>query len=105
MEKEGISARVINMHTVKPIDAGIIQKAAAETRGIVAVEEHNTIGGLGEAISSAVCEEGVSTFVKKVGICDEFCCIGPTDEVWKMHGLTQEKIIQAAKNIMDRRAK
>ncbi len=105
LEKEGISARVINMHTVKPIDAEIIRKAAAETRGIVAVEEHNTIGGLGEAISSAVCEEGVPTFVKKVGICDEFCCIGPTDEVWKMHGLTQENIIQAAKNIMDRRAK
>jgi transketolase len=105
LEKEGISARVINMHTVKPIDKEIIQQAAAETRGIVAVEEHNTVGGLGDAISSAVCEEGVTTFVKKVGICDEFCCIGPTDEVWKIHGLTKENIISAAKSIMDRRKK
>ena len=81
--------RVINMHTVKPIDKEIVNKAAEETRGIVAVEEHNTVGGLGDAISSAVCENGLPTVVKKVGICDEFCCIGPTDEIWQRHGLSQ----------------
>jgi len=104
LQKEGISTRVINMHTVKPIDTEAIQKAAEETRGIVAVEEHNTVGGLGEAISSVVCE-GAPTFVQKVGICDEFCCIGPTDEIWTRHGLTAENIIQAAKSILDRRSR
>ena len=102
LAKEGISTRVVNMHTVKPIDRETIQRAAVETRGIVAVEEHNTVGGLGEAISSVVCESA-PTLVQKVGICDEFCCIGPTDEIWKRHGLTAENIIQAVKSILDRR--
>jgi len=102
LQKEGISTRVINMHTVKPIDTEAIQKAAEETQGIVAVEEHNTVGGLGDAISSAVCESAPA-LVKKVGICDEFCCIGPTDEIWTKHGLTAENIIQAVKSILDRR--
>lgn len=103
LEKDGISVRVINMHTVKPIDKEIVNKAAEETRGIVAVEEHNTVGGLGDAISSAVCENGLPTVVKKVGICDEFCCIGPTDEIWQRHGLSKDSIVTAAKSIMDRR--
>jgi transketolase len=103
LEGEGIGARVVNMHTVKPLDKIALLKAAEETKGIVVVEEHNTTGGLGEAISSVICEEGIPTGVKKVGICDEFCCIGPTDDLWKVHGMTKENIIAAAKSLMDKR--
>jgi transketolase len=102
LEKEGIGARVVNMHTVKPLDREVLRRAAAETRGIVVVEEHNTVGGLGEAVSSAICEEGLPKAVKKVGVCDEFCCIGPTDEVWKAHGMTRENIIDAAKSVVNK---
>jgi transketolase len=100
LAKEGISTRVIKMHTVKPIDRETVERAAAETRGIVTVEEHNTVGGLGEAITSAVCESAPTT-VRKVGICEEFCCIGPTNEIWERYGVSVERIIQAARSIMD----
>jgi transketolase len=56
LEDEGISARVINIHTIKPLDTEIITKAARETGAIVVAEEHNILGGLGSAVTEAVCE-------------------------------------------------
>jgi transketolase len=100
LESKGLSVRVINMHTIKPLDIEIIKKASRETKGIVTVEEHNIFGGLGEAVSSAVCEYDVPTKVRKIGIKDEFCMADDTDELWVKHGLTRENIIIAAESLL-----
>lgn len=100
LEREGISARVINMHTVKPIDVEAIKRAARETAGIITVEEHSTIGGLGDAVCSVVCEECIPTRVRKIGIRDQFCSVGPTSELWSKYGLSKENIIDVAKSIV-----
>ena len=76
LEEKGINARLINMHTIKPIDKDIIIKAAQETGRIITVEEHNVVGGLGEAVSS-VTAEYCPVPVKKIGIGDVFGHSGP----------------------------
>ena len=93
---EGISARVINMHTIKPLDRDIIAKAAKETGAIVTAEEHTIIGGLGAAVSEAVCEMQPVP-VLKVGVQDTYGKSGPATEVLKVFGLSAEKIVEKAK--------
>ncbi|HHV50924.1 MAG TPA: transketolase family protein [Candidatus Avimonas sp.] len=96
LKNEGISARVINMVTIKPIDREIIIKAARETGAIVTAEEHSIIGGLGGAVAETVCET-VPVPVLRVGVEDTFGKSGPAAEVLKVFGLTAENIIAKAK--------
>ena len=91
LEEKGISARVINIHTIKPIDKDIILKAAAETGAIVTAEEHNIIGGLGSAVAEAVCE-GTPVPVVRVGVNDSFGHSGKVPPLLQMYGLTAENI-------------
>ena len=96
LANDGISARLINIHTIKPIDKEIIIKAAQETGAIVTTEEHNIIGGLG----SAVCEvlaEACPTPVIRNGVEDTFGKSAPALEVLEYFGLTAEKIAAQAK--------
>jgi transketolase len=93
---EGISARLINMATIKPIDAEIIRKAAEETGAIVTAEEHNIIGGLGSAVAEVVCES-VPVPVVRVGVNDTFGKSGPAKELLKVFGLDSDHIVAAAK--------
>lgn len=96
LKNEGISARLINIHTIKPIDKEIIVKAARETGAIVTTEEHNIIGGLG----SAVCEvlsEACPTPVIRNGVEDTFGKSAPALEVLEYFGLTAQKIAAQAK--------
>lgn len=99
LKKEGISARVIDIHTIKPIDREIIIKAARETKGIVTAEEHSIIGGLGGAVSEVVTEEA-PTKVLKVGVNDEFGRSGSAKELLKEYGLTRVNIISKVKEIL-----
>ena len=92
---EGVSARVINMATIKPIDADIIRKAAAETGAIVTAEEHNVIGGMGSAVAEVVCES-TPVPVVRVGVQDAFGKSGPAKELLKVFGLDAEHIAEAA---------
>ena len=96
LEADGISVRVINIHTLKPIDREIIVKAAKETKLIVTCEEHNIIGGLGEAVSAVVCEECPNKVVR-VGVMDVFGKSGPALELLKEFGLTKDAIIEKVK--------
>ncbi len=96
LEKEGISARVIDIHTIKPIDKNILVKAAKETGAIVTVEEHNILGGLGSAVAEAVAEE-YPVPVVKVGVEDKFGTSGKPAELFEMFGLTSENIAEKAK--------
>ncbi|WP_018590121.1 transketolase family protein [Terrisporobacter glycolicus] len=99
LKEEGINVRVINMATIKPIDEEIIIKAAKETKGIVTVEEHSIIGGLGDRVSAVVCENA-PTVVKKIGVQDVFGESGSPDALLEKHGLTVENIKETVKNIV-----
>lgn len=91
LESEGIHARVINIHTIKPLDKDIILKAAGETGAIVTAEEHNIIGGLGSAVAEAVCE-GCPVPVLRVGVEDRFGKSGKVPPLLEEYGLTAENI-------------
>lgn len=102
LKKEGLEARVINIHTIKPIDKDIIIEAARETRAIVTAEEHNIIGGLGSAVAE-VLVESYPTVMERVGVKDSFGESGNGDELLKKYGLTSEDIANAARRAIGRR--
>ena len=99
LKENGINARVINISTIKPIDEEIIIKAAKETKGIVTVEEHSIIGGLGDRVASVVCDKH-PTVVKKIGVKDVFGQSGNPDKLLEEYGLTAENIINMAMEIV-----
>ncbi|MBQ2967093.1 MAG: transketolase family protein [Clostridia bacterium] len=96
LEAEGISAGVLDMHTVKPIDKELVLKAAKETGAIVTAEEHNIYGGLGSAVAEVVCE-GTPVPVLRVGTEDKFGKSGKPAELFELYGLTAENIVNKAK--------
>ncbi|MBE6756197.1 MAG: transketolase family protein [Ruminococcaceae bacterium] len=96
LAEEGISAAVVNIHTIKPIDRDIIIKAAEKTGCIVTSEEHSVIGGLGSAVSEVITET-VPVPVVKHGVYDEFGQSGPAVELLKVYGLDAEHIAEKAK--------
>ena len=93
---EGINARIINIHTIKPIDREIIIKAAKETGVIVTVEEHSVIGGLGSAVADVV-TECCPIPVVKIGVNDVFGHSGPAVDLLKEFGLSKENIVEKTK--------
>jgi len=93
LEKDGIKTRVIDMHTIKPIDREIIIKAAKETGVIITAEEHNVVGGLGAAVCEVVCEE-YPVPVIRVGVNDEFGRSGDAAALLKLYGLSPENIAE-----------
>lgn len=99
LEAEGISARVIDMHTIKPIDEEIIIKAAKETGAIVTAEEHSVIGGLGSAVAEVVVQNAPCK-VKMVGQKDTFGESGKPTELLEKYGMTAKDIVEAAKEIL-----
>jgi transketolase len=99
LEAEGITARVVNIHTIKPIDREIIIESAKKTGLIVTVEEHNVIGGLGSAVSEVLSEE-LPTKVCRVGINDTFGYSGPAEELLTRFGLDAEGIKTAVINAL-----
>ena len=102
LAKEGISARVINIHTIKPIDRDILAKAAKETGAVVTCEEHNVIGGLGSAVAEVLCEEAPVT-MERVGVKDTFGKSGVPAQLLKDYGLTSEDICKAAKKVISKK--
>lgn len=99
LKKENISARVINISTIKPIDEEIILKAARETKAIITAEEHSIIGGLGAMVSNVVSEKN-PTIVRKIGIKDTFGESGTPDELMEKYGLTDKEIVKAVKEVL-----
>ena len=97
LEEEGIYIRVVDMHTIKPIDKEMIIKSAKETKKLISIEDHSVIGGLGSAISEVLTEEYPCKLVRR-GIKDTFGKSGNAVELLKYFGLTSEGIIQMIKN-------
>ena len=100
LEEKGLKVRVINIHTIKPIDEEIIIKAAKETGKIVTAEEHNIIGGLGSAVAEVVTENHPVP-VKRIGTKDTFGESGKPDELLKKYGLTAEDIANAVLELVE----
>ncbi|MBC8545408.1 transketolase family protein [Clostridiaceae bacterium NSJ-31] len=99
LEEEGIDARLINIHTVKPLDTDLIVKAAKETGKILTVEEHNVIGGLGDAVCAALAQE-CPTPVVKLGVNDCYGHSGPAVDLLKEFGLCADGIVAAVKKML-----
>ena len=96
---EGIHARVLNLHTIKPLDEELVLKAARECGRIVTAEEHSVIGGLGEAVCSLLAEK-LPTPVRRVGVQDVFGCSGPAWDLLKEYGLDAATIAKTAKEML-----
>lgn len=101
LKADGIDARVINIHTIKPIDKDIIIKAAKETGAIVTAEEHNVIGGLGSAVAEVVCES-CPVPVKMVGVNDRFGKSGKVAPLLEEYGLTPAHIADEARKLANK---
>ncbi|MBP3255474.1 MAG: transketolase family protein [Clostridia bacterium] len=96
LEKEGINVRVIDMHTIKPIDKEMIIKCAKETKKIITIEDHNIIGGLGSSVCEVLAEEEPCKVIR-MGIKDTFGKSGKAEELMKYFKLTAEDIIKEVK--------
>jgi len=99
LKKTGVAARVINLHTIKPLDRDTILKAAAETRRIVTAEEHHLTGGLGGAVAELLALEQ-PTRMRMVGMPDVFACIGPTIKVREKYGMSTQGIVAACRELL-----
>lgn len=96
LQEEGINVRVIDIHTIKPIDKELIIRCAKETKRIITLEDHNIIGGLGSAVCEVLSEE-YPTKVERMGINDTFGTSGPAEELIKFFKLDSESIIDKIK--------
>ena len=92
LKEKGINVRVIDMHTIKPIDKEIIIKCAKETKKLISIEDHNIIGGLGSAISEVLTDECPTKLIR-LGIKDTFGKSGKAEELIKYFGITKENIV------------
>jgi len=99
-EQDGLSVRVINMHTIKPIDEQAIMDAVISTRRILTIEEHNVMGGLGDSVASVIAKSGKGCVFKKHGIYDEYAVIGYAEDLYSHYGLDANGIIDQVRTMM-----
>jgi len=99
----GISARVVDMHTIKPLDERIVLKCAKETNGIITVEEHSIIGGLGSAVGEVLAEHTAGVRFARIGVQDMFCESGEPDELFEKYGLSTPHIVRKAKALLKKK--
>jgi transketolase len=102
LEEQGISTRVVNMFTWKPVDRELIAACARATGAIVTVENHNVVGGLGSAVAEALTET-VPAPMERVGSQDQFGQVGPVDYLQQAYGMTAEDIVQKALKAVERK--
>ena len=100
LKEQGISARVIDMHTIKPIDDKLVLKCAKETKAIITAEEHSIIGGLGAAVAEILAENNVQTRFLRMGIKDVFCESGSPAELWEKYELNEKHMVKKAQNLL-----
>ena len=100
LKREGIGVRVLNMHTIKPLDRNAILAAAVETGAIVTAEEHHLVGGLGGAVAELLAVEH-PTRMRMVGMPDAFATVGPTNAVRAKYGMSAEGIVEACRAFLE----
>ncbi|MBR2896194.1 MAG: transketolase family protein, partial [Oscillospiraceae bacterium] len=99
LEAEGKSVAVVNVHTIKPIDAECVTKYAQQCGKVVTIEEHSVIGGLGDAVADVLMGK-VNCAFKKIGVQDQFGQSGKAKDVLREYGLTADQIAQSIKEIL-----
>ncbi len=102
LESQGISTRVISMHTIKPLDIDALLQAAHNTKVLITVEEHSIYGGLGEACASILMGKGISIPFKIVGIPDEYTVTGSQLEIFDHYGISVDGLVQTAQDLLAR---
>jgi len=102
LDKQGLSVRVINMHTIKPIDRDIIVKAVQETRRIVTIEDHSIMGGLGTAVGEVIVESGKACGFKKLGVPDCFSIVGYPEDLYHHYKFDADGIVETVGELMRR---
>ena len=100
LAEEGISARVLDMHTLKPLDKDAVQKCIHEIGKVVTIEDHNILNGLGSAVSEVVAENGKG-MVRRIGIQDKFGESAPYERLLEKNGITVEAVVAAAKEMLE----
>ncbi len=99
LEAEGISVKVLDMHTIKPLDVDAVKECIRDTGKIITVEDHNIMNGLGSAVSEVVAEEG-NAVVRRIGIQDQFGQSAPYERLLAINGVTAENIVKNAKELL-----
>jgi transketolase len=106
LSQKGIHTRLLDMHTVKPIDTNAIEKASRETEMVFTVEDHNILGGLGGAVAEVMAELGNVSPLYRFGFRDVYAGIGPEEQLLDKHGLSALKIADKIQDLLqERRAK
>ncbi len=101
-QDDGLSVRVLNMHTIKPIDREAILKAIQETRRIVTFEDHNVIGGLGGAVAEVIAESGKGCAFQRVGIPDAYTIIGYPEDIMNYYKIDTDGIVEKVREVLGR---
>lgn len=102
LAEQGVSARVLSFHTIKPLDTAAVLAAARECRAVVTVEEHMIAGGLGEAVASTLLEAGLAPRFKRVGFPDEDTVTGAQADLFRHYGISMEGLTDAALALLQR---
>lgn len=100
LSKQGITARVIDMHTIKPLDEKLVIKCAKETNALITAEEHSIIGGLGAAVAETLAENNISTKFLRMGIKDVFCESGAPVDLLEKYELNEKHMVRNAKKLL-----
>jgi len=98
LAKQGITAKVVDMHTIKPLDVDVVNQCIDEIGKIITIEDHNILNGLGSAVSEVVAERGKG-IVKRIGIQDQFGQSAPYERLLEMNGITVENVVETAKKL------
>ena len=99
-KKNGISMRVLDTHTVKPIDAEAIMQAVTDTRRIITVEDHSVIGGLGSAVAEVVAASGKACAMRRIGLQDEYAQVGYPDDLLNVYKMDADGILEAMQELL-----
>jgi transketolase len=102
LSDKGIYARVISMHTIRPLDKEAVIRAATECRAVITVEEHSISGGLGEACAAVLMEEGVSIPFRRIGFPDEDTVTGSQADIFLHYGISGEGLAVAAAGLLQK---
>jgi transketolase len=100
LKKNGIKSKVIDMHTIKPLDEKLLLKCAKETGCIITAEEHSVIGGLGSAVAETLAENNANVKFKRMGVRDRFCESGSPRDLLEKYGLNEKHIVKNVQEIM-----
>ncbi|MDH7516945.1 MAG: transketolase family protein [Candidatus Thermoplasmatota archaeon] len=100
LSKQGVETRVIDMHTIKPLDKKLVLKADEETKAIITIEEHSIIGGLGSAVAETLAEEGCKCKFMRMGIKDVFCESGEPKDLLEKYELNEKYIVKNVKQML-----